>query len=694
MLATWGAHEGMSNTRLTSESELMPSARPKRASPMGSPIAITEPNASRRMTIAAMTPTISPVPAADSSNVKYSSPPDSSRSGVRSRTCATTRLSSSRSAAEIDSAVGYCSRMSATRPSGDTASPVATTFGIAVRADRTSASCAFAAAEPVKVAPSASGVTTTWAVMPPRSDPVDARRSTAACESSPGTSNESCIWRPTVADARTTRTDITSHAPMTAHGRRAAKRPNRYNDLDMECSSAATCVSVQHRLDPMLVRHATDRISRGGPTFLRLPGETALVLVADQRGDRCTYAEGVLSRGLRSLWQEPRAPGAPARVWRDWVLVGVLVPIALLEGILRPDVVWRPFAVVLSLAVIAALLWRRTHPFAVVALVFGAMVVVTVAAGITGTEPVGLYSAACVLLLPYALMRWGSGREIVIGMTLVVAVGALGIAASYTGVGDAVGAAVVFLFPPVLGASVRVWATARDREMEQARMREREQLARELHDTVAHHVSAMVIQAQAGRVLADSRPDAAVEALRVIESEASSALKEMRTMVGVLRDGEAAELVPQRGRARHRAVGGRLRRRAACRRRDLRRPRRPAARGGCRDVPAGAGVRHERDPARASRDPYRGPGPRRRRQRPAHRHRRRRPDPRRARAVGVRPRGHERALHPARRHVRSGSGRAWGLDRRRRIAAGRVLPHDDPRARRRRPGAGAHRPGA
>jgi signal transduction histidine kinase len=234
-------------------------------------------------------------------------------------------------------------------------------------------------------------------------------------------------------------------------------------------------------------------------------------------------------------------------VWRDWVLVGVLIPIALLEGILRPDVVWRPFAIVLSLAMIAALLWRRTHPLAVVLLVFGVMVLVTVAAAVFGTEPVGLYSAACVLLLSYALMRWGSGRESVIGMTLVLTAGVLGIAEGYTGVGDAVGATVVFLFPPVLGASVRAWATARDREMEQARMREREQLARELHDTVAHHVSAMVIQAQAGRVLADSRPDAAVEALRVIEAEASSALKEMRTMVGVLRDGEAADLVPQRG---------------------------------------------------------------------------------------------------------------------------------------------------
>ena len=260
-----------------------------------------------------------------------------------------------------------------------------------------------------------------------------------------------------------------------------------------------------------------------------------------------TYAADVASANLRTLWEEPAAPDPPTRVWRDWLLVGVLLVVALLEGLLRPDVVWRPVAIALAVITIVALLWRRTHPLPVVIVAFGSMLAVTAASMLLGTASIGLYAAACVLLLPYSLTRWGSGRAIVAGLALIVVVGALGVASSYTAPADAIAATVFLLFPAVLGASVRYWDTAHERDVERARLREREQLARELHDTVAHHVSAMAIQAQAGRVLADTRPDAAVTALRVIETEASRALAEMRAMVGALRDGEAAELAPQRG---------------------------------------------------------------------------------------------------------------------------------------------------
>ena len=250
---------------------------------------------------------------------------------------------------------------------------------------------------------------------------------------------------------------------------------------------------------------------------------------------------------LRPLWTAPRPPGAPARVWRDWALVAVLVPTAVLEGVQRPDVTWRPVALVLALVVVLSLLWRRTHPLGAVLVVFGTLTVADTAALVGGAGELGLYTTACVLLLPYSLCRWGSGREVVLGLAVILAGSALGVAADYTGVTDAVLAVIVVLSPAAIGAGIRLAATSRLREQDQVRLREREQLARELHDTVAHHVSAIAIRAQAGRVVAASDPSAALDALVVIEGEASRALTEMRLMVGALRDDGAAELAPQRG---------------------------------------------------------------------------------------------------------------------------------------------------
>jgi signal transduction histidine kinase len=106
---------------------------------------------------------------------------------------------------------------------------------------------------------------------------------------------------------------------------------------------------------------------------------------------------------------------------------------------------------------------------------------------------------------------------------------------------------VFLLFPAALGASVRYRASARLREREQVQLREREQLARELHDTVAHHVSAIAIQAQAGRIVAPQSPDGAVRALAAIEEAASRTLEEMRTIVAALRDADEPDRAPQQG---------------------------------------------------------------------------------------------------------------------------------------------------
>ncbi len=250
---------------------------------------------------------------------------------------------------------------------------------------------------------------------------------------------------------------------------------------------------------------------------------------------------------LESLWAEPPAPAPPARVWRDWALVGVLVPTAVLEAVLREDLAWRWVALALALAVVALLLWRRTRPLLAVATGFGALAASASAVFLGADEPVGLYTSASVLLLSYALFRWASGRDAVIGLAIVLLACAVCIAADFTGVVDALAASVFLLFPAALGASVRYRATSRLRELDQVKAREREQLARELHDTVAHHVSAIAVQAQAGRTVAPSRPDAALRALEVIEEAASRTLAEMRGMVAVLREGEEPDLAPQRG---------------------------------------------------------------------------------------------------------------------------------------------------
>jgi signal transduction histidine kinase len=259
------------------------------------------------------------------------------------------------------------------------------------------------------------------------------------------------------------------------------------------------------------------------------------------------YADFVVTDALRSLLAEPRAPAPPVRVWRDWALVAVLVAAALLEGILREEVAWRPVAIAMALTVIVLLLWRRTSPLAVVATAFGTITAIGVAALVAGDEAVGLDTTACVLLLPYALFRWGSGREAATGLIIMLVAAVVAIAGDPTGVVDAVFGTMFLLFLAVLGASVRYRATARLREFDQVKLREREQLARELHDTVAHHVSAIAIQAQAGQTVARSDPDGAVNALEVIEEAASRTLAEMREMVGVLREAEEPDLAPQRG---------------------------------------------------------------------------------------------------------------------------------------------------
>ncbi|MFC5750953.1 sensor histidine kinase [Actinomadura rugatobispora] len=75
---------------------------------------------------------------------------------------------------------------------------------------------------------------------------------------------------------------------------------------------------------------------------------------------------------------------------------------------------------------------------------------------------------------------------------------------------------------------------------EQVRRAERLELARELHDVVAHHITGMVLQAQGAQVVARRNPAEVGEFLGEIEAAGTDALAAMRRVVGLLRDGDDA----------------------------------------------------------------------------------------------------------------------------------------------------------
>lgn len=67
-------------------------------------------------------------------------------------------------------------------------------------------------------------------------------------------------------------------------------------------------------------------------------------------------------------------------------------------------------------------------------------------------------------------------------------------------------------------------------------LEERLRIARELHDVVAHHVSAMGVQAGAARRLLPSDPERAMSALSHVEEGSREAVEQMRHLLGALRD--------------------------------------------------------------------------------------------------------------------------------------------------------------
>jgi signal transduction histidine kinase len=203
--------------------------------------------------------------------------------------------------------------------------------------------------------------------------------------------------------------------------------------------------------------------------------------------------------------------------------------------------------VLLTLAIVVPLLWRRQHP-AVVLVISGTALLGYDAAG----YPSGLAWLACYwAVYSYAVHRRRRDAYWPLAVWVAEIVAHLALPARGS---DPTQTALIFLGVTAVvwlrGDAVRTGAleAERQRQMQarQAVADERTRIARELHDVVSQALGVIVMQAGgAGSVPVLEDPDAKA-VLATIEQTGRQAFAEMRRLVGVLRDDdEAAALAPQ-----------------------------------------------------------------------------------------------------------------------------------------------------
>jgi signal transduction histidine kinase len=237
-----------------------------------------------------------------------------------------------------------------------------------------------------------------------------------------------------------------------------------------------------------------------------------------------------------------------------WWLPVVFALVALVEVSVRDDLPSRLAALGFAFAMAGAIGFRRSHPLPATLFAFGLATISTVVRHRLALPEVAPVSSAAILVLPYALCRWATRRQVIAGAAMIALTWLTSLlAGEMRGLEDVIGSAVVMILPGTIGAGLRFRDEAHVRAVDQARSLEREQLARELHDSVAHHMTAITLQAQAARAVLRASPDDAANALAAIEAESKRTLVELRAIVGALRD----ERAPAAGLAEIRALAQR-----------------------------------------------------------------------------------------------------------------------------------------
>lgn len=199
---------------------------------------------------------------------------------------------------------------------------------------------------------------------------------------------------------------------------------------------------------------------------------------------------------------------------------------------------------VVAAAAGGALLFRRQQPVAVLL----AVVAARFAVGLGADNDLALLPAAVVAL--YSAARTGD-RPMRLALTSVAAIAMALVDATSSD------EAFVIEFASELAQGLLPVALADAARMRDERVREliereadarvqaeRLRIARDLHDVVAHGLSAIAVQSGVAAHLLDKDPEQARSALDAINATGKSSLEELRAMVGVLRSTDEAELTP------------------------------------------------------------------------------------------------------------------------------------------------------
>jgi signal transduction histidine kinase len=238
----------------------------------------------------------------------------------------------------------------------------------------------------------------------------------------------------------------------------------------------------------------------------------------------------------------------------DVVLAGALTAGALTDVASLTRRAPAVLAICLSVACTSSVAWRRRAPAAAAFVAATAMLAYHLATA----DPRMTFEPYAVVFCYYMLGRRLQARNgrLIQGVLLGYALATLAPdfrAAGSAWAGDVAGSWMLFAVLPCglgvlaarhaamtreLAANMTRLKGEQERRAQRAASDERNRVARELHDVIAHCVSVMVIQASAARLVAASDAGAARAALQTVGASGREAMADLRRVMGVLRRGD------------------------------------------------------------------------------------------------------------------------------------------------------------